>query len=460
MAVNEVTSKIRKEYSKNLYSAEILAQRVLDEYYDDAPKFPIDIFKMLRDFGVFYKFSDLKRLEGIYLPEDTEGPAVVAINVKRAFHRQRFTGAHELAHHLKDYLNQVICPANSQDPIERYADRFASELLMPKQYFLQEANKLKSTEGYVTPENAFYLCHFFGTSYQAVMWKLWFNKLLKSMPTQSFFRKAKAQEKLAVCFNETTLVTQILNSYTYFPVENTSYMWQKFINEFAFQDSRLEGVIIELAEVSEMLTDFKLFGESSRFYETLTSNRNFEVLGHSLMYSHIYETSEIPVRSEILNLHKLLFKHAPVQIDLGMFRKNNNRISGAIIETTLHHRIEEEIYFIVKDIEELLRTGEEMTIVEYLKKCVFIHHKLTQIHPFEDGNGRISRAIMNWLLKLKGLPPVYVSYTNKEDYYEALCAADQYDYSKLELYFLNKLLVSFVDLNAMLSSEHEQLTHS
>lgn len=455
MAVNEVTSKIRKEYSDNLYSAEILAQRVLDEYYNDTPKFPIDIFKMLRDFGVFYKFSDLKKLEGIYLPEDKDGPAVVAINIKRAFQRQRFTGAHELAHHLKDYLSQVICPVNSQDPIEKYADSFASELLMPRQYFLEEANKLKSPDGYVTPEDAFHLCHFFGTSYQAVMWKLWYNRLLKSVPNKSVFKKAKAREKLAICYNDISLVSQIINSYTYFPVENTSYMWQKFINEFAFEDSRLEGVSVELSEVSEMLTDFRLFGESSSFYDTLTSNRNFEVLGHSLMYSYIYESDEIPARYEILHLHSLLFKHAPVEIDLGEFRKNDNRISGAIIETTPYHKIEEEIYLLVKDIEEILRSIKDTSIAEYLKRCVFIHHMLTKIHPFEDGNGRISRAIMNWLLKLKGLPPVYVSYTKKEDYYEALSAADKYDYSKLELYFMNKLLLSFVDLNSMFSSEQE-----
>lgn len=455
MAANEVTSNVRKEYHEHLYSPEMLAQRVLNVYYNDTPKFPIDIFKMLRDFGVFYKFSDLRKLEGIYLPEDAEGPAVVSINIKRPFQRQRFTAAHELAHHLKDYLNEVICHSNSQNPIEKYADSFASELLMPKSYFLEEANKLKATDGYVNPEDAFHLCHFFGASYQAVMWKLWFNKLLKYIPSASLFKKAKAKERLAVCCNDITLASQIVNSYTYFPVENTSYMWQKFINEFAFEDSRLEGVDVEVMEVSEMLTDFRLFGEESRFYEQLTSNRNFEVLGHSLMYSYIYSSDTIPTRSEILNLHKFLFEYAPVEISFGEFRKVDNRISGATIQTPSHHKIEEEIYLLVKDIEEILQKVEETTIADYLKKCVYVHHMLTKIHPFEDGNGRISRAVMNWLLKLKSLPPVYVSYSKKEDYYEALSAADQYDPSKLELYFMNKLLVSFVDLNSMLSSTHD-----
>jgi Fic family protein len=31
---------------------------------------------------------------------------------------------------------------------------------------------------------------------------------------------------------------------------------------------------------------------------------------------------------------------------------------------------------------------------DILERAVTIHHRLTQIHPFIDGNGRLSRAIM------------------------------------------------------------------
>lgn len=452
MSETEIKDVIRKEYNTNLYSPENLARRVLELYFESTPQFPINIFKMLKEFGVFYKFDDLDRLEGVYLPEDDDSPAVAAINIKRPFTRQRFTAAHELAHHLKDYSLESYCPLNSKSPLEQYADKFASELLMPRSYFLEVVETLKSPEGYVSAEDAFYLCHYFGTSYTSVIWKLKYLRLLNFTPSKSFFKKAKAQQKLSTCPNDTVLIEQIINSYTYFPVDNTNYMWQKFINEFAFEDSRLEGIEIEQSEVSEMLTDFKLYGNKSIFYQRLASNRYFEVFGHSFMYSYIKNSRISPSRKEILELHRQLFYLAPTEMDLGVFRKNNNRIAGAKIETARYEDIEQLVHLLVGDIDELINVKDHLTISEYLKKAVFIHHEITKIHPFEDGNGRISRAVMNWLLKIKGLPPVYVSYTNKEDYYDALSLADNYNNSELNLYFMNKLLSSFSELNFVLSA--------
>lgn len=49
-----------------------------------------------------------------------------------------------------------------------------------------------------------------------------------------------------------------------------------------------------------------------------------------------------------------------------------------------------------------------------------------------DGNGRSSRALLNWMLRKKGLPPIYFKLAEKELYYEALESADkQESYSKL-----------------------------
>ena len=45
-------------------SAETLAQIVLSKYFGDKnPSFPIDPFKMIRDFGIVYQFMEFKDLE-------------------------------------------------------------------------------------------------------------------------------------------------------------------------------------------------------------------------------------------------------------------------------------------------------------------------------------------------------------------------------------------------------------
>ncbi len=48
------------------------------------------------------------------------------------------------------------------------------------------------------------------------------------------------------------------------------------------------------------------------------------------------------------------------------------------------------------------------------------HLKLVTIHPFGDGNGRISRLVMNWVLYKKGYPMFIIEYKNRKSYYSAL----------------------------------------
>ena len=52
------------------------------------------------------------------------------------------------------------------------------------------------------------------------------------------------------------------------------------------------------------------------------------------------------------------------------------------------------------------------------------HHELVAIHPFKDGNGRVSRLLMNLLLMRAGFPISNLSRDSRPAYYEALSFAD------------------------------------
>jgi Fic family protein len=94
---------------------------------------------------------------------------------------------------------------------------------------------------------------------------------------------------------------------------------------------------------------------------------------------------------------------------------------------------------------------DQLSFSEVLEKAVIIHHRLTQIHPFNDGNGRLSRAVMNWILKKKNLPPVYVEVIKKEEYLSLLSKADEGDTSGLVDFFLEMLLKNMIVSNSSLS---------
>jgi len=54
-----------------------------------------------------------------------------------------------------------------------------------------------------------------------------------------------------------------------------------------------------------------------------------------------------------------------------------------------------------------------------------MHHGFESIHPFRDGNGRVGRLILNFILRKNGFPLIDIKYKDRESYYDALSKADE-----------------------------------
>lgn len=65
----------------------------------------------------------------------------------------------------------------------------------------------------------------------------------------------------------------------------------------------------------------------------------------------------------------------------------------------------------------------------------WLHHRFTQIHPFQDGNGRVARALASLVFLKAGLFPLVVKDSDRTVYIEALERADQADLSPLASLF-------------------------
>lgn len=67
--------------------------------------------------------------------------------------------------------------------------------------------------------------------------------------------------------------------------------------------------------------------------------------------------------------------------------------------------------------------------------ATWFHHRFTQIHPYQDGNGRVARALTTLLLLRAELLPLVIDRDLRVDYIEALEFGDAGDLSKLASLF-------------------------
>jgi hypothetical protein len=62
--------------------------------------------------------------------------------------------------------------------------------------------------------------------------------------------------------------------------------------------------------------------------------------------------------------------------------------------------------------------------VHFVVEAAWLHHRFTQIHPFQDGNGRVARALSSLACIRGGGLPLVVSRQQKAEYLRALESAD------------------------------------
>jgi Fic family protein len=140
-------------------------------------------------------------------------------------------------------------------------------------------------------------------------------------------------------------------------------------------------------------------------------------LGHAFDYLKELAARNAPIlETDIRQIHQLVVGNTP-EVSPGEYRK-----VGVIISGSEHHPPEP--LEVPARMAELLRWVNRNVGKNPIILAAVAHHELVAIHPFKDGNGRVSRLLMNLLLMRAGFPISNLSRDNRPAYYEALSFAD------------------------------------
>lgn len=216
-----------------------------------------------------------------------------------------------------------------------------------------------------------------------------------------------------------------------FPVETLSKLRVLATIESIGSSTRIEGAKLSDREVEALLSGLMPSSFRNRDEE--------EVAGYADAMKLIHESwSDIELtENNIKYLHKVLLKHSSKdQWHIGNYKRQPNHVAafdetgrqiGIVFETTSPADTPREMESLVSTTVRTIREGE---LHPLLLIADFILRFLA-IHPFQDGNGRLSRILTNLLLLRFGYE--YVQYSslerivesNKERYYSALRTSQQ-----------------------------------
>jgi len=95
-------------------------------------------------------------------------------------------------------------------------------------------------------------------------------------------------------------------------------------------------------------------------------------------------------------------------------------------------------------LEELCKKANEFlakkkSAKEVIEFATFVHNEFQRIHPFEDGNSRVTRLLWNYLLMRNGLPLINIYSNTKEEYLSLTKLARERNDAKLNS-FLVKII--------------------
>ena len=90
---------------------------------------------------------------------------------------------------------------------------------------------------------------------------------------------------------------------------------------------------------------------------------------------------------------------------------------------------------VAPEMERLVELLEEYRDDNPIVVAAWLHHRFTQIHPYQDGNGRVARALTALVLLRAELLPFVVDRNERDEYLKCLEGADRGDLSYLVQFF-------------------------
>lgn len=233
--------------------------------------------------------------------------------------------------------------------------------------------------------------------------------------------------------NKINALQQELASLQPLPADRQEKLDRKFRLEFNYNSNHIEGNTLNYGETELYLIFDKTTGDhSGREYEEMKAS------DAALRKIQEYAKDKEQPLSEyfIKNLHELILvrpywadaitpsgQPTRREIKVGQYKSQPNSVKLQNGEM-FHYASPEETPAQMGDLIQWYRDELGKKELHPVALAALLHYRFVRIHPFDDGNGRMSRLLMNYVLYAHGFPPVIVKSADKKNYLNSLNKAD------------------------------------
>ena len=208
---------------------------------------------------------------------------------------------------------------------------------------------------------------------------------------------------------------------------------RRFTVDFNYNSNHIEGNTLTYGQTEILLLFGKVIGEANvkDVQEMTASNVGLR------MMTEVAAVKEMPLTQNFIrSLHKTLLREdytvyrdlpggvqTSYTVHAGTYKTRPNSVITRYGDR-FEYASPEETPGLMTDLVDWYNAAEREGRLSPVELAALFHYRYIRIHPFEDGNGRIARLMMNFILCRHDYPMIVVRSRKKSEYLEALHQAD------------------------------------
>lgn len=214
--------------------------------------------------------------------------------------------------------------------------------------------------------------------------------------------------------------------------EDLQRLNRKFMLEFNYNSNHLEGNTLTYGQTELLLLFGKVVDAAN-----MKDLEDMKASNVGLQMMQEQASSEYPMTETFIRqLHQTILREdytvyrqltggetTSYVVHAGQYKTRPNSVITQTGER-FEYASPEETPALMTNLVEWYNTEEKKGTLNIMELCALFHYRYIRIHPFEDGNGRIARLLVNYILSRHHYPMIVVQSSDKANYLHTLSLCD------------------------------------